>query len=67
MWQPIETAPNSFDEILCFAPANKGAWNENARQNQWRVDHKQTNGRFYKMLPEAPYTHWMPLPPPPTE
>lgn len=66
-WQDIETAPKDGTRILAFAPKRKGAINENARVDQVRVDRRVERYRwqYARELPEAPYTHWMPLPAPP--
>ena len=67
MWQPIETAPKDETRVLLYAPAAPKAVNQNAQVPQMRVDRRMERygGRYANMLPEAPYTHWMPLPAPP--
>ena len=64
-WQPIETAPKDGRYVLCFARGKHDAGSQNAREDQWRVDHFSRRGVWWRMLPETPYTHWQPLPPPP--
>lgn len=65
-WQPIETAPRDGTKCLFFSPGYRRAHNENARRPHMKVDAfsgKWPDARY--QLPEAPYTHWMPLPEPP--
>ncbi len=65
-WRPIETAPRDGTRCLFYAPANAKAGNENAHRPQMRVDLFSARWpRAMHQLPEAPYTHWMPLPEPP--
>lgn len=68
-WQPIESAPRDGTLLLCYGPGNKKALIQRARTVQFRMDfvRKESVGkhRFYNEFPEAPYTHWMPLPKPP--
>lgn len=65
-WLTIETAPKDGTKCLFFAPGNPRASNFNACIDQIRVDHFEAEWpRARHQLPEAPYTHWMPLPSPP--
>ena len=62
-WMTIDSAPKDGTRILAFSPGHKRAINENARGPHMRTDRwvKRYNN-FAHQLPEAPYTHWMPLP-----
>lgn len=65
-WQPIETAPKDGTDCLFFSPGNENARNANATDPYCKVDFfsdRWPRARF--QYPEAPYTHWMPLPSPP--
>lgn len=63
-WADISTAPrNGGEPYLCYSPGNPRAHNEGAREPHFRIDSfsdRWKNGRH--QYPEAPYTHWMPLP-----
>jgi hypothetical protein len=63
-WQPIETAPkDSSAPYICYSPGNPRAHNEYARGPHFHIDgfsERWPRGR--NQYPEAPYTHWMPLP-----
>lgn len=62
-WQPIETAPRDGMECLFYSPGKKSAGNENARDPHIHVDLISDRWqRSRHQYPEAPYTHWMPLP-----
>ena len=64
-WQPIETAPRDGARIFCYAKGRPKAHNHNARvAHQFRVDRWNGNN-WWRQYPEAPYSHWMPLPAPP--
>lgn len=62
-WQPIETAPKDGTPILCFTPDEQFSpitgidvlWFENG---DWL---------YNANIVLDPPTHWMPLPPPPTQ
>ncbi len=66
-WQPIESAPRNTEEpYVCYSPGNNKAHNQYAREPYYHIDgfsDRWPNGR--NQYPEAPYTHWMQLPPPP--
>lgn len=65
-WQPIETAPRDGTPALFFQKGNPTAIVGRARADEMRVDHKPRHTKmFWRELPEARYTHWMPLPEPP--
>lgn len=66
-WQDIQTAPKDGTQILVWSPGNKRASNENARDPHMRADRRVERYRwqYARELPEAPYTHWQPLPTPP--
>lgn len=67
-WQPVTTAPRDGTDCLFYSPGNKHANNKNATDPHMRVDaFSERWPRAWKQLPEAPYTHWMPLPPPPND
>ena len=60
-WQPIATAPRDGTRLQCFAPAAED------RAAVVRVDYWWVRERgFAQMRPMQPYTHWRPLPAPPT-
>lgn len=63
-WREIHSAPRDGTKVLCFSPGNKNATYHEPRYPHFCVDEYRGEGRsgFYKMWPEAPYTHWMPLP-----
>lgn len=72
-WQPIETAPKDETQVLLWVPARP--WDaacavvgefSGVGRPRWReanIDGWEWDGP----LAEAAPTHWMPLPPPPTE
>jgi hypothetical protein len=67
-WQPIETAPRDGTWALFWQPANKQAGHPSARKTAVSVDQFSDEWpRARHQLPEAKYTHWMPLPPAPTD
>lgn len=50
-------------EYLFWSPGNRHAQNKNARQPYYKVDEFSDRWpRGAHQMPEAPYTHWMPLP-----
>lgn len=59
-WQPIDTAPRDYTEILVYDPEHECfvAWYEYHR-HEWRWSPHDAGW--------CNPTHWMPLPPPPTE
>jgi hypothetical protein len=62
-WQPIETAPRDGTEILTV---RSNGYIQNAKWYDNPFGRKDTviddaDGKWW------PVTHWMPLPPPPTE
>lgn len=63
-FEDIHTAPRDGTKVLCFSPGKKNAIYAEPRHPHFCVDEYRGEGRsgFYKMWPEAPYTHWMPLP-----
>ena len=66
-WQDISTAPRGV-ACLFYSHGRRSAGNENARDPHMRIDafsDRWPRGRH--QYPEAPYTHWMPLPPAPQE
>lgn len=72
-WYRID-APNSprqtldGKDYLFFQKGRKSAGNANARDDCMRVDFFSKRWpRSLHQLPEAPYTHWMPLPTPPED
>lgn len=66
-WLPIFTAPKDGREVLCYAPGNPRADGQDTdpvtKVDEWA---NRYNG-WRKMRPRNPYTHWMPLPPPPPQ
>lgn len=65
-WQTIDSAPRDGTNCLFYSPGNSTAWNGNAVESHISVDRfseRWPRGMF--QYPEAPYTHWMPLPSPP--
>lgn len=64
-WQPIETAPKNGDDIVLFDANSGGAivasWEEDC-PNAWAW--MTLDGPNYH---EGAFTHWMPLPPAPTQ
>lgn len=65
-WHPISTAPRDGTRAIFYSPGHPNANNENAREPHYRVDAFSPRWpRAMYQLPEAPYTHWQPLPPPP--
>lgn len=67
-WQPISSAPKDGTRCLFYSPGNPKAWNENARDSHINVDSRSERWpSFHFQFPEAPYTHWQPLPEPPTK
>lgn len=73
-WQPIETAPKDGTAILVFPPSSSAMqasiakWDEDKYANKpipyWRRMDALGKKTFSRSLPP---THWMPLPPPPSE
>jgi hypothetical protein len=67
-WEPIESAPRDGTRCLYYSPGNPKANNENARRPYFRVDMFSDKWpRSLHQYPEAPYSHFMPLPPPPSQ
>lgn len=68
VWLPIETAPRDGTYCLFYSPGKKRAGNENAREPYMRIDHFSDEWRVGRhQYPEAPYTHWLPLPKSPSQ
>ncbi len=66
-WQDIKTAPRDGTKVLYYSPGNRHAQNRNATDAQMHVDAFSDRWpRAMRQLPEAPYTHWRPLPSVPT-
>ena len=67
-WQDIAIAPRDGTKFLAFQPGKSGACVVRARTDAMRVDfYRQPQADVcWQELPEARYSHWMPLPPPPT-
>lgn len=62
-WLPVATAPRDGTRCLFFQGANKRAGHPRARREDWVVDaFCPLWPRAHHQLPEAPYTHWIPLP-----
>jgi hypothetical protein len=55
-WQPIETAPNGFVQILTYDPRG---------MVETRIEIKGADGDWWRSNKTGP-THWMPLPSPPS-
>lgn len=69
-WNPnMDEAPKDETPCLFYAPGNPKATMRRARTDAIRVDRRRVKyGRKYAgMMPEAPYTHWRHLPPPPED
>lgn len=71
-WQPIETAPKDATKALFYSPGNPKAWHARAKHphimvDGWNSGQGSGANTRWNELPEAPYTHWMPLPQPPKE
>lgn len=64
-WMPIATAPRDGTRVLCYVPGNLKSGTVNLRHPRYRVDWTNPPGVWWLMYPEAPYTHWRPLPTPP--
>ena len=66
-WQDIAIAPRDGTTFLAFQPGKSGACVVRARTDAMRVDfYRQPQADVcWQELPEARYSHWMPLPPPP--
>ena len=64
-WQPIETAPTNTPVLVWHPGFGMGGW------NCMRCDHfgdwHETSHDGRKLKQGYEPTHWMPLPPPPTE
>jgi hypothetical protein len=59
-WQPIETAPKDGTNVLVL-------WRYGGCSVLFcRHDGFWDDGDFNSSIPESDLTHWMPLPPPPT-
>ena len=66
-WLPMYTAPKDGREILCYAPGNQRAVAHIDHEPLVKVDYySKGDGAWRRMRPRNPYTHWMPLPNPPT-
>lgn len=64
--RPIKGAPPRNAPYLFWSPGDPHANNPNAQKPYFKVD--EFNDRWprgHHQFPEAPYTHWMPLPPTP--
>jgi hypothetical protein len=65
-WQLIGTAPKDGSPSIFFSPGNKNAEPVGARKSHIKVDRFSKDWPAARLQwPEAPYTHWMHLPPPP--
>lgn len=71
-WQPIETAPKDGSYVLLFFPVRgvmRGRWNNDAYATKprpyWRHDLEPLYGT--REVRKYQPTHWMPLPPPPSQ
>jgi hypothetical protein len=70
-WQPFETAPKDGTEFIVFG-LMRGDWGYTEDQLTW-TGCRYENGEFRKTKPTSQYdcgwkfTHWLPLPPPPTK
>lgn len=68
-WQDIETAPKDGTAILLASPwmgelrRHIGTWNVKAKS--WMQGERQTGFHFVPHM-QAAFTHWQPLPPPPS-
>lgn len=61
VWYPIESAPKDGSAVFCFGGFNQEnpriiRWDVSGRNGGWR-----SNGFYFNP------THWMPLPPPPSQ
>ena len=66
IWKAIDSAPSNGAGILVFVPE----FADNGEDNSFIVSgYCEDDGRFVPHEGEGDYepTHWMPLPPPPTE
>ncbi|WP_159585959.1 hypothetical protein [Chelativorans xinjiangense] len=67
-WRSIETAPKDGTECLFYSPGKKRANNKNATDPHVHIDlFSEHWPRAMHQYPEAPYTHWQPLPKSPVE
>lgn len=65
-WQPIDTAPRDGTECLYYTPGKPDASIKAARRSRMVVDKFSAEWpKAMHQYPEAPYTHWMTLPPKP--
>jgi len=63
-WQPIETAPkDGMRVMLCSAIGKIPGWAN--KRDYYHL--AQWNGQHWTPYVPNHWTHWMPLPPPPTE
>ena len=80
-WQPIETAPKDGTEIVAFAPDRRDAteihpdgsskfasivaWRP-VSKDKWAKNHSWVLSGTEVRYADLIFTHWMPLPAPPT-
>lgn len=74
-WQKIETAPRDGTPILLFSPASRmddptnivvGKFETYGADNEWWAFCEEVLADIAGRIEPEP-THWMPLPPPPSE
>ncbi len=59
-WQPIETAPK-LESVVLY----RSGWCNALAIGYWSLDDEEWKIGPFSLFPGA--THWMPLPPPPTD
>ncbi len=62
---PMESAARDGTYFLAWSPGNPRAICRRARKAYFVVDNfrpKYSTDRFFNEFPEAPYTHWWPMP-----
>jgi hypothetical protein len=64
-WQPIETAPRDGRWVIVYRPKSDGSYIPSVGPDYWMTEKRlQCWG---KSRTDTPPTHWMPLPPPPSD
>lgn len=66
-WQPIETAPKDGTKVLLWEAGHAPyVGSRDDQDDEWWTDEDWANDAARCFPPRCNPSHWMPLPPPPT-